>query len=59
MKRTVREKNAIIITFVFYLILVVILILFSTFNITTKLETISSEKEETQKLYDEIVSIEK
>jgi len=59
MKRTVREKNSIIITFVFYLILVVILILFTAFDIINKLDKIGSEKIETQKLYEEIDLIEK
>jgi len=59
MKRTVRERNSIIITFVFYLILVIILILFSAFDIADKLDKISVQKVETNKLYKEIGLIEK
>jgi len=59
MKRTVREKNSIIITFVFYLILVIVLILFSVFDIINKLDKISSEKDDAKNLYKEINSIEK
>jgi hypothetical protein len=57
MKRTVREKNSIIISFVFYLILVVFLVLFVILNTSKKLEDINSKKIETQVLYNNIKTV--
>lgn len=59
MKRTVREKNSIIITFVFYFILVVTIVLFFIFNLLNKLDKINVKKIETQSLYTGSVDIEK
>lgn len=57
MKRTVREKNSIIISFVFYLILVVFLVLFVILNTSKKIEDINLKKIETQVLYNNLKTV--
>ncbi len=59
MKRTAREKNTIIISFVFYFILVASITLFILLNTLNVLGEINNKKLETQKIYDENEAIKK
>jgi len=57
MKRKLREKNSIIISFVFYLILIIFIGLFFILNTSDKLDKINNKKTETQDLYNKIKTI--
>ena len=59
MKRSIREKNSIVISLVFYLILVVWLILFFLFTILSDIKEIENKKINTENLFKDIVDIEK
>ncbi len=58
MKRSAREKNSIVIWFLFYFILLFGLILFFSIYIRSSLDLIKEKKVETSNIYKDIVSIE-
>ena len=59
MKRTTREKNTIIITFIFYFILILGVIWIILFNTIWKISEVEAKKIDTQKLYEELSKIKK
>ncbi|MCD5385372.1 hypothetical protein LRZ95_01755, partial [Candidatus Gracilibacteria bacterium] len=59
MKRTTREKNTIIITFIFYFILILGVIGIILFNTIGKISEVEAKKIDTQKLYEELSKIKK